>query len=134
MHPFRTTFQSQSGTMSATPASITVSVEDAVHTCSVQINAFLVELLYNGMSTICLSRTADPIPYVMVKFLINDGEFDSCIFCTILLSRQAAPSTCKFKFPQITNVFKLILAFLLQSMLLRSFRTSAMSSRFQPVR
>lgn len=83
----------QSGTMSATPANITDSVDEAVHTCNVQTNEFRVELLYNGMSAICLSRTVDPIPYVMVKCLINDGEFNSDIFCTILLSRHAAPST-----------------------------------------
>lgn len=83
----------QSGTMNATPASITDSVDEAAHTGIVQINEVRVELLYNGMSAICLSRTADPIPYVMVKFLIKDGEFGSDKFCTILLSRHAAPST-----------------------------------------
>lgn len=86
-------FQFQSCTMSATPASITHSVDEAVLTCNVQINELRPELLYNGMSAICLSRAADTIPYVMVKFLINDGEFDSGKLSTILLSRQAAPST-----------------------------------------
>lgn len=68
----------QSGTMSATPASITDSGDEAVHTCNVQINEFRIELLYNGISAMCLSRTADPIPYVIVILFMIAGEFASC--------------------------------------------------------
>lgn len=82
-----------SATISAVPDKETDSDDAPAGIFIEQINVPRVELLYNGSSTIFFSVCMNFEAYVMVAFLIIDGDPNSTKFRTIFLSFQTAPST-----------------------------------------